>query len=63
MSNKEKKIQSDDKLKLALSCDRYIDGEDRIAGYVVFDGEPVGGLEISDINRMLAKGELKLVSK
>ena len=55
--------QNKENFKLALSCDRYIDGEDRIAGYIVFDGGPVGGLEMVDLNRLLAKGELKFVFK
>ena len=62
--NKEaEKKQKKENFKLALSCDRYIDGEDRIADQVVFDGGPVGGLEMVDLNRLLAKGELKFVLK
>ena len=47
---------------LALACDKYVNGKDRIAGYIVVqDGIPIGNLTKKDIERFQEAGELKVV--
>ena len=49
------------KIRLALTCDRFVNGEDRIAGYVVVQGECVGDLSTEDINRYIQGREIKAI--
>ena len=54
--------ESGEKVTLALICDKYVNGEDRIAGYVVVqDGILVGDLTAADIERFKKAGELKVI--
>ena len=47
------------KVQLALTLDMFVNGEDRLAGYVVLTGECVGNLTVDDMNRYLQSGQLK----
>jgi hypothetical protein len=49
------------KIQLALTLDMFVNGEDRLAGYVVLTGESVGKLTVDDINRYLKSGQLKAI--
>jgi hypothetical protein len=53
-------VRNKPKLKLALACDVFVDGKDRIAGYVVYDDGLVGDLRKEDFSILLKKGCLKV---
>jgi len=59
MSKEKQEVIKGSKVKLALACDRYVDGKDRIAGYVVYDEGLVGSLKRFDFDILLRKGFLK----
>ena len=65
--DEEKKVKptkSQDKLEkvsLSLLLDQYVNGEDRLAGYVVLNGECVGNIGVDDLNRWLQQGHLKAI--
>lgn len=61
MSGQPKKEPKAVKLSLALACDKYVDGQDRLAGYVVLQGECVGNISTGDINALLQQREIKAV--
>jgi len=62
MSGQPKKELKTVRVSLALACDKYVDGQDRLAGYVILSGECVGNITADDINRALQRGELKALA-
>ncbi len=55
-------VKKAEKVNFALCCDKYVDGKDRICGYIVVkDGVCTGNLSFADIERFLKAGELKVI--
>ncbi len=50
-----------EKVCLALTLDQYVNGEDRLAGYIVLEVECVGKIGVDDLNSWLKQGHLKAV--
>jgi len=61
MSGQTKKEPKTVKVSLVLGCDKYVDGQDRLAGYVILQGECAGNIAAGDINALLAQRALKAV--